>query len=89
MLVDIFWSSKQAASANNFRAAESVSRSIVKAISWRVLGTIDTMLIAYFISGHWKLALSIGLIEWLSKMILYVVHERIWNRISWGKGSRV
>lgn len=89
MLVDIFWSAKQGVSSDDFRAGESVSRSVVKAISWRILGTIDTMLIAYFISGEWKLALSIGLIEWLSKMILYIVHERIWNRISWGKGPRV
>ena len=89
MLVDIFRSSTQDVSSDEIRAGESVSRSVVKAISWRILGTIDTMLIAYFISGQWKLALSIGLIEGFSKMILYIVHERIWNRISWGKGARL
>lgn len=89
MLVDIFRSSTQDVSSDEICAGESVSRSVVKAISWRILGTIDTMLIAYFISGQWKLALSIGLIEWFSKMILYIVHERIWNRISWGKGARL
>ena len=89
MLVDIFRSSTQDVSSDEIRAGESVSRSVVKAISWRILGTIDTMLIAYFISGQWKLALSIGLIERFSKMILYIVHERIWNRISWGKGARL
>ena len=64
---------------------EKVSRSLLKAISWRLIGTIDTMIIAYFITGTISQAISIGFIEWGTKMVLYFFHERIWNRFQWGK----
>ncbi|WP_456421768.1 DUF2061 domain-containing protein [Lutibacter sp.] len=65
--------------------SEKPARSIVKAISWRIVGTIDTILISWFITGKITLALSIGLIEIITKMLLYFFHERIWNLIKWGK----
>ncbi|WP_457610531.1 DUF2061 domain-containing protein [Lutibacter sp.] len=65
--------------------SEKPARSIVKAISWRIVGTIDTVLISWFITGKITLALSIGLIEIITKMVLYFFHERIWNLIKWGK----
>lgn len=83
MFIDIFWSNSSK-SVSQVKAKESVSRSVIKAISWRILGTIDTVMIAFFMSGEWRLALSIGLAEWISKMILYVLHERIWCQIYWG-----
>ena len=46
---------------------EKVSRSLLKAISWRLIGTIDTMIIAYFITGTISQAISIGFIEWGTK----------------------
>jgi len=64
---------------------ERLSRSLVKSISWRAIGTIDTIIISYFITGELSFALSIGGIELVTKMILYVVHERLWNKIQWGK----
>lgn len=64
---------------------EKVQRSLVKAISWRVVGTIDTVLISWLITGTLTLALSIGALELVSKMILYFFHERAWNNIKWGK----
>ena len=67
------------------KSSEKPMRSIVKAISWRVLGTVDTMIIAWFITGEIAMALSIGSIEVVTKMILYFFHERIWNVIKWGK----
>ncbi len=60
-------------------------RSVVKTISWRILGTIDTMIIAYIITGSLSNAFTIGSIEIITKMILYFFHERIWNQIKWGK----
>jgi uncharacterized membrane protein len=60
-------------------------RSLVKAISWRVTGTIDTILISFLITGQAKWALSIGFIELFTKILLYYVHERIWNRLSFGR----
>ncbi len=61
------------------------SRSLLKSISWRIVGTLDTIIISYFITGQWDFALTIGAVEWVTKMILYVVHERLWDRIQWGK----
>ncbi|MCF6331505.1 MAG: DUF2061 domain-containing protein [Sulfurimonas sp.] len=63
---------------------EKPYRSIVKTISWRVLGTLDTILISYFITGSLSMAASIGAIELVTKMILYYYHERAWNKSSFG-----
>ena len=60
-------------------------RSVVKTISWRTVGTLDTVIISYFITGDLKMAASIGSIELFTKMILYYYHERLWNKISFGK----
>ncbi len=60
-------------------------RSIVKAISWRVTGTIDTVVISFLISGKIGVALSIGFVELFTKIALYYCHERLWNRISFGR----
>jgi uncharacterized membrane protein len=65
--------------------AEKAYRSVVKSISWRTLGTLDTMIISYFITGDLVMAASIGSIEVFTKMILYYFHERAWNKISFGK----
>ena len=56
-------------------------KSIMKSISWRIVGTIDTMLISYFITGRLTIALSIGSVEVLTKTILYYFHERLWAHI--------
>lgn len=66
-------------------AKEKPLRSIVKSISWRLIGTLDTILISWLITGQLKLAFSIGSIELVTKMVLYFFHERIWNGIKWGK----
>ena len=67
------------------RKSERPVRSIVKSISWRIVGTLDTILISWFVTGTLRLAFSIGLIELVTKMVLYFFHERIWNKINWGK----
>lgn len=64
---------------------ENHTRSLVKAISWRITGTLDTVLWAFIITGKLKWALSIGLVELVSKIFLYYFHERLWNKISFGK----
>ena len=70
-------------------AADSTSekpvRSIVKSLSWRTIGTLDTILISWLITGKLDLAFSIGGIELVTKMVLYFFHERVWNSIKWGK----
>lgn len=64
---------------------DKVQRSLVKTISWRVVGTLDTICISWLITGKIALALSIGTIELITKMTLYFFHERIWEQIKWGK----
>lgn len=64
---------------------EKPYRSVVKTISWRTLGTLDTIVISYFITGNLVMAASIGSIEVVTKMILYYFHERAWNKISLGR----
>ena len=70
---------------NYYKRGETKRRSVVKAITWRTLGTIDTIVIAFVLTGEIKTALSIGGIEVFTKMILYFFHERGWNMIKWGK----
>lgn len=65
--------------------AEKARRSIAKTVSWRTVGTLDTIIISYFITGDLTMAASIGSIELFTKMALYYFHERAWNKISFGK----
>jgi uncharacterized membrane protein len=60
----------------------SYKRHIAKTISWRVIGTLDTMIISAIITGSWSLGLAIGGIEIVTKMILYFLHERAWYKFS-------
>ena len=62
-------------------------RSLAKAISWRAIGTLDTIVVAGIITGRIKVALSIGLVELFTKLCLYYLHERVWNRIPFGKAK--
>jgi uncharacterized membrane protein len=64
---------------------EKPYRSVVKAISWRTVGTIDTIIVSYFITGNLVMAASIGSIEVITKMVLYYFHERAWNKLSFGR----
>jgi len=64
---------------------EKAYRSLIKTISWRVLGTVDTMIISYLVTGSLAMAASIGSIEVFTKMILYYFHERTWDKLSFGR----
>ncbi len=61
------------------------SRSFAKALSWRVTGTVDTMIISLVVTGSIKLAAAIGLTEVITKSLLYYFHERAWLRIPYGR----
>jgi uncharacterized membrane protein len=63
----------------------TVYRSVVKTITWRIVGTIDTIVISYFITGSFKMGVAIGSIEIISKMVLYFLHERVWQHVNFGK----
>jgi uncharacterized membrane protein len=72
-------------SKNKEALEEKLQRSLAKTVSWRVVGTIATVIISYIITGTLALAFSIGIIELISKLVLYFFHERAWNKIKWGK----
>ena len=67
-----------------FREASSNVRHILKTITWRFVGTMDTMFLGWLISGSAEIGLSIGGLELFTKMILYYLHERIWYRSLFG-----
>ena len=64
---------------------DSNSRSLVKTITWRVTGSSATFLIAYLLIGNFAVAGVIGVTQLITNTILYYVHERIWNKVGWGK----
>jgi uncharacterized membrane protein len=60
---------------------DSNLKSFLKTISWRIVGTLDTIMISYFVTGEVSMAISIGSVELFSKLILYYFHERAWSSI--------
>ena len=67
---------------------ESTKRHVAKTITWRTVGTLDTMLLSWIISGNPLIGLKIGLGELVTKMVLYYFHERAWYKINFGLASR-
>ena len=64
---------------------DSHSRSVAKAVSYRVLGSMATGLLVYSMSGDWKLSASAGIADSVVKLGLYFLHERVWNHINFGR----
>jgi len=60
-------------------------RSIIKAVSWRLTGSVDTLVISFLITRQLKWAFTISGVELFTKVFLYYVHERIWNKIPLGR----
>lgn len=61
------------------------SRSALKAITWRMVGTADTFIISWLITKKPVVAASIASLEVITKTLLYYFHERSWNKIQWGR----
>lgn len=68
---------------------DSNKRHIIKTISWRFVGTIDTVLFGWLITGNPLVGLKIGFFETVSKMILYFWHEKLWYKINYGLDQRI
>ena len=66
----------------------SVKRHVAKTITWRIVGTLDTMVIGWLITGDVMTGLKIGGVEVVTKMILYYFHERMWFKINLGLPHR-
>jgi uncharacterized membrane protein len=71
------------------RIHEHRYRSLVKAASWRLVGTLDTIAVSWVLTRRFTTALSIGGIEVFTKLLIYYLHERAWNRIKLGKVERI
>ena len=67
---------------------QSKKRHFAKTITWRLLGTIDTMIIGWFITGNPITGLKIGGVEVITKLFLYYFHERLWFRLNLGLPHR-
>lgn len=68
-----------------FRGAETHTRSVIKALSWRTLGTVDTFAISWLLTGRVEIAGSIAGLEIITKIVWYYLHERVWAAIHWGR----
>jgi adenylylsulfate kinase len=64
---------------------ETHTRSVAKALSWRILGTIATALLVFVFTRKWSVSLAVGGVEFVSKIGLFWLHERIWDRVPHGK----
>ena len=66
---------------------DSNNRSIAKTISWRLTGSFSTFMISYLILGSFSVAGSIAIIQIIANTLLYYLHERVWNKINWGRNN--
>ena len=66
-------------------APDSHLRSIIKAVSWRLVGSLDTFMLSLLVTGSAKYAISIATAEALTKIVLYYLHERAWRLVRWGR----
>jgi uncharacterized membrane protein len=64
---------------------DSHSRSLAKGVTWRTLGTIDTIVLSFLVTGNIEDSVKIGLTEVITKIVIYYLHERIWDKIAWGR----
>jgi uncharacterized membrane protein len=59
---------------------------MAKAISWRITGSLDTIVLSWLFTQNVNTALTIGLTEVITKTFLYYFHERVWSRVKLGIG---
>lgn len=75
----------EAVASNAPAAGERRVRSLAKAISWRVTGSLDTILLSWIFTQQLTIALAIGSTEIVTKIVLYYFHERAWSRVAFGQ----
>jgi uncharacterized membrane protein len=66
---------------------DTKTRSLVKTVTWRITGSGATFAISYLISGNVAIAGSIAIVQLVSNTVLYFLHERVWNKIQWGRNG--
>jgi len=68
---------------------ETHSRTVAKTLSWRVLATIITSCLVWVLTGKLELGFSIGLLDCLTKIVIYYLHERMWSKVRFGYATPV
>ena len=63
---------------------ETHKRSVVKAVTYRIFGTLGTIILVYIFTGKLVLSLQLGFLELITKILLYYGHERVWHKVKWG-----
>ena len=58
----------------------SRKRHLAKAMTWRIVATSATVVIAWTVTGDWRVGLEVGAVEFFAKMLLYYLHERFWYK---------
>jgi adenylylsulfate kinase len=71
-----------------FLHMETRTRSLAKAISWRIFATLTTILLVFAFTGNLAVSEGVGITELVSKIVIYYVHERVWNVLRFGKVQR-
>ena len=77
--------SQQQKFVRKWELSESSRRSVAKTISWRVTGSFSTFLISFILLGDFVVAGSIAMVQITVNTVLYFIHERVWNKIKWGR----
>ena len=67
-----------------YKPAETQQRTVAKTITWRVVATLTTALLVYVFTGNFTIALEVGALEVVLKLLLYYLHERGWSYVPWG-----
>jgi uncharacterized membrane protein len=78
MIIDRIFKSKDPA----------IKRHFAKTITWRIVGTVDTMVLGWIVTGNPMTGVKIGGLEVVTKMILYFFHERVWYNVNFGLPER-
>jgi uncharacterized membrane protein len=64
---------------------ESKTRSLAKAVSYRVFGSLSTAALVFLFTNSWKASVGAGAADSVIKIFLYFLHERLWERIPYGR----
>jgi hypothetical protein len=70
---------------DNLLFLDGQPRTISKSITWRILITINNFMIPFIVTGSWKAAAAFLTIATIINVVLYYAHERVWNKVNWGK----
>ena len=65
--------------------SDTIARTTIKTILYRVLGSLVTFIVAFLFTGEFVVSASISITEFVIKPAFYWIYERFWNRVPWGK----